>query len=145
VISIRRRCGANSSGTNDGAALMVVTSASKADELGLAVAGRLAAVAVAAVGSGEAGTGMIPASPTHCGRPAHLATYGTAASKNYQHTVTPNGSPASSSASSAEPSTTRTATIPALLQHRGRGCGHGGGQLVGSGETGASQKVVGTR
>lgn len=53
---------ANSSGINDGAALMVVASAGKADELGLPVAGRLVSAAVAGVDPAMMGTGMIPAS-----------------------------------------------------------------------------------
>ena len=53
---------ANSSGINDGAAMMLVSSQSKAEELGLSVAGRLVSAAVAGVDPSVMGTGMIPAS-----------------------------------------------------------------------------------
>ena len=53
---------ANSSGINDGAAMMLVSSQSKAEELGLPVAGRLVSAAVAGVDPSVMGTGMIPAS-----------------------------------------------------------------------------------
>jgi acetyl-CoA C-acetyltransferase len=53
---------ANASGVNDGAALMLVTNARKAEELGLPVAGRLVSAAVAGVDPSVMGTGMIPAS-----------------------------------------------------------------------------------
>ena len=52
----------NSSGINDGAAMMLVTSESKAEELGLPVAGKLVSAAVAGVEPSMMGTGMIPAS-----------------------------------------------------------------------------------
>jgi acetyl-CoA C-acetyltransferase len=52
----------NASGVNDGAALMLVTSDRKAEELGLPVAGRLVSAAVAGVDPSVMGTGMIPAS-----------------------------------------------------------------------------------
>ena len=52
----------NSSGINDGAAMMLVTSERKAGELGLAVAGKLVSAAVAGVEPSMMGTGMIPAS-----------------------------------------------------------------------------------
>lgn len=52
----------NASGINDGAALMLVASESKAQELGLPVAGRLVSAAVAGVDPSIMGTGMIPAS-----------------------------------------------------------------------------------
>ena len=52
----------NSSGINDGAALMLVSSGRKAEELGLPVAGRLVSAAVAGVDPSVMGTGMIPAS-----------------------------------------------------------------------------------
>ena len=52
----------NASGVNDGAALMLVTSDRKAEELGLPVAGRLVSAAVAGVEPSLMGTGMIPAS-----------------------------------------------------------------------------------
>jgi acetyl-CoA C-acetyltransferase len=57
-----RATAGNSSGINDGAALMLVTSARKADELGLPVAGKLVSSAVAGVDPSVMGTGMIPAS-----------------------------------------------------------------------------------
>lgn len=53
---------ANSSGINDGAAMMLVTSGKKAEELGLPVAGRLVSAAVAGVDPSVMGVGMIPAS-----------------------------------------------------------------------------------
>ena len=53
---------ANASGINDGAAMMLVTSDKKAEELGLPVAGRLVSAAVAGVDPSVMGTGMIPAS-----------------------------------------------------------------------------------
>ncbi len=52
----------NSSGINDGAAMMLVTSEKKAGELGLPVSGRLVSAAVAGVDPSVMGTGMIPAS-----------------------------------------------------------------------------------
>ena len=52
----------NASGVNDGAALMLVASDRKAEELGLPVAGRLVSAAVAGVEPSVMGTGMIPAS-----------------------------------------------------------------------------------
>jgi acetyl-CoA C-acetyltransferase len=52
----------NSSGINDGAAMMLVSSDRKAEELGLPVAGRLVSAAVAGVDPSVMGTGMIPAS-----------------------------------------------------------------------------------
>jgi acetyl-CoA C-acetyltransferase len=51
----------NASGINDGAAFMVVTSARKARELGLPVAGRLVSYAVAGVDPSIMGMGMVPA------------------------------------------------------------------------------------
>ena len=53
---------ANASGINDGAAMMLVTSDKKAEELGLPVAGRLVSAAVTGVDPSVMGTGMIPAS-----------------------------------------------------------------------------------
>ena len=53
---------ANASGINDGAAMMLVTSDKKAEELGMPVAGRLVSAAVAGVDPSVMGTGMIPAS-----------------------------------------------------------------------------------
>ncbi|WP_119069253.1 thiolase family protein [Rubrobacter indicoceani] len=53
---------ANASGVNDGAAMMIVSSAKKAEELGLPVAGRLVSAAVAGVEPSVMGVGMIPAS-----------------------------------------------------------------------------------
>ncbi len=53
---------ANAAGVNDGAALMLVSSAAKAEELGLPVSGRLVSAAVAGVDPSVMGTGMIPAS-----------------------------------------------------------------------------------
>jgi acetyl-CoA C-acetyltransferase len=52
----------NASGINDGAAMMLVSSDRKAEELGLPVAGRLVSAAVAGVDPSVMGTGMIPAS-----------------------------------------------------------------------------------
>ncbi len=52
----------NSSGINDGAAMMLVASAAKAEELGLPVAGRLVSAAVAGVDPAVMGVGMISAS-----------------------------------------------------------------------------------
>jgi len=53
---------ANASGINDGAAMMLVSSSRKAEELGLPVAGRLVSAAVAGVDPSIMGAGMIPAS-----------------------------------------------------------------------------------
>src|ERR687889_2593043 len=53
---------ANASGINDGAAMMLVSNERKAEELGMPVAGRLVAAAVAGVDPSVMGTGMIPAS-----------------------------------------------------------------------------------
>ncbi len=53
---------ANAAGVNDGAAMMLVSSAAKAEELGLPVSGRLVSAAVAGVDPSIMGTGMIPAS-----------------------------------------------------------------------------------
>jgi len=53
---------ANAAGVNDGAAMMLVSSAEKAEELGLPVSGRLVSAAVAGVDPSIMGTGMIPAS-----------------------------------------------------------------------------------
>ncbi|MGI8866793.1 MAG: thiolase family protein [Rubrobacteraceae bacterium] len=52
----------NASGINDGAALTLVTSAKKAEELGLPVAGKLVSAAVAGVDPAIMGIGMVPAS-----------------------------------------------------------------------------------
>ncbi len=52
----------NSSGINDGAAMMLVISSGRASDPGLPVAGRLLSSAVAGVDPGIMGTGMIPAS-----------------------------------------------------------------------------------
>ena len=52
----------NASGINDGAAMVLVTTDRKAEELGLPVAGRLVSAAVAGVDPSVMGTGMIPAS-----------------------------------------------------------------------------------
>jgi acetyl-CoA C-acetyltransferase len=52
----------NASGVNDGAALMLVSSASAAQELGLPVTGRLLAAAVSGVDPAYMGIGMVPAS-----------------------------------------------------------------------------------
>ena len=51
----------NASGINDAAALMIVTTAQKADELKLAVAGRLVSYAVVAVDPAVMGIAMVPA------------------------------------------------------------------------------------
>jgi acetyl-CoA C-acetyltransferase len=51
----------NASGINDGAAFMLVTSRSKAHELGLSVQGRLVSYAVAGVDPAYMGMGMVPA------------------------------------------------------------------------------------
>ncbi len=53
---------ASASGINDGASMMIVTSASKAEELGLPVAGRLVSAAVAGVDPSVMGIGPVPAS-----------------------------------------------------------------------------------
>src|SRR5918997_5959416 len=53
---------ANASGVNDGAALMLVASRAKAEELGLSVAGRLVSAAVSGVDPAYMGIGMVPAS-----------------------------------------------------------------------------------
>jgi acetyl-CoA C-acetyltransferase len=53
---------ANASGINDGAAMMLVSSERRAEELGMPVAGRLVSAAVAGVDPSVMGTGMIPAS-----------------------------------------------------------------------------------
>lgn len=52
----------NASGINDGAAMMLVASSTKAEELGLPVAGRLVSAAVSGVDPAVMGVGMIPAS-----------------------------------------------------------------------------------
>ena len=52
----------NSSGINDGAAMMLVTSAAKAEEFGLPVNGRLVSAAVSGVDPAYMGIGMVPAS-----------------------------------------------------------------------------------
>jgi acetyl-CoA C-acetyltransferase len=52
----------NASGVNDGAALMLVSSASAAQELGLPVTGRLLSAAVSGVDPAYMGIGMVPAS-----------------------------------------------------------------------------------
>jgi acetyl-CoA C-acetyltransferase len=52
----------NASGINDGAAMMLVTSAAKAEELGLPVSGRLVSAAVSGVDPAYMGIGMVPAS-----------------------------------------------------------------------------------
>nr|WP_207890270.1 acetyl-CoA C-acetyltransferase [Rubrobacter taiwanensis] len=52
----------NASGINDGASFTLVTTARKAEELGLPVDGRLVSAAVAGVDPSIMGTGMIPAS-----------------------------------------------------------------------------------
>jgi acetyl-CoA C-acetyltransferase len=52
----------NASGINDGAGMALVSSASKAEELGLPVAGRLISAAVAGVDPSLMGIGMVPAS-----------------------------------------------------------------------------------
>jgi acetyl-CoA C-acetyltransferase len=53
---------ASASGVNDGASMTLVASASKAEELGLPVAGRLISAAVAGVDPSVMGIGMVPAS-----------------------------------------------------------------------------------
>src|SRR5215210_3792739 len=53
---------ASASGVNDGASMTLVASASKAEELGLPVAGRLVSAAVAGVDPAVMGIGMVPAS-----------------------------------------------------------------------------------
>jgi acetyl-CoA C-acetyltransferase len=52
---------ASASGVNDGASMTLVTSAAKAEELGLPVAGRLVSAAVAGVDPSVMGIGMVPA------------------------------------------------------------------------------------
>jgi acetyl-CoA C-acetyltransferase len=52
----------NSSGVNDGAALMLVSSRQKAEELGLPVSGRLVSAAVSGVDPAYMGIGMVPSS-----------------------------------------------------------------------------------
>ena len=52
----------NASGVNDGAAMMLVTSSTKAEELGVPVQGRLVAAAVSGVDPAYMGIGMVPAS-----------------------------------------------------------------------------------
>ena len=52
----------NASGINDGAALALVSSSRKAEQLGMPVAGRLVSAAVAGVDPSIMGVGMIPAS-----------------------------------------------------------------------------------
>lgn len=52
---------ASASGVNDGASMMIVTSASKAEELSLPVAGRLVSAAVAGVDPAVMGIGPVPA------------------------------------------------------------------------------------
>jgi acetyl-CoA C-acetyltransferase len=52
----------NASGVNDGAALMLVSSAAAAQELGLPVTGRLLSAAVSGVDPAYMGIGMVPAS-----------------------------------------------------------------------------------
>ncbi len=52
---------ASASGVNDGASMMIVTSAAKAEELGLPVAGRLVAAAVAGCDPSVMGIGPVPA------------------------------------------------------------------------------------
>lgn len=51
----------NASGINDGAAFMIVTTPSRADELGLAVSGKLVSYAVSGVDPAYMGLGPIPA------------------------------------------------------------------------------------
>jgi len=53
---------ASASGVNDGASMMLVTSAQKAEELGLPVAGRLVSAASAGVDPSVMGIGPVPAS-----------------------------------------------------------------------------------
>jgi acetyl-CoA C-acetyltransferase len=52
----------NSSGINDGAAMMLVSRADRASELGLPVAGRLVSASVSGVDPSVMGLGMVPAS-----------------------------------------------------------------------------------
>jgi len=52
---------ASASGVNDGASMMLVTSAAKAEELGLPVAGRLVSAAVAGCDPSVMGIGPVPA------------------------------------------------------------------------------------
>jgi len=52
---------ASASGVNDGASMMIVTSAKKAEELGIPVAGRLVSAAVAGVDPSVMGIGPVPA------------------------------------------------------------------------------------
>ena len=52
---------ASASGVNDGASMMIVTSVSKAEELGLPVAGKLVSAAVAGVDPSVMGLGPVPA------------------------------------------------------------------------------------
>jgi acetyl-CoA C-acetyltransferase len=52
----------NASGINDGAAMMLVTSAAKAEEFGLSVNGRLVSASVSGVDPAYMGIGMVPAS-----------------------------------------------------------------------------------
>jgi acetyl-CoA C-acetyltransferase len=52
---------ASASGVNDGASMMIVTSSSKAEELGIPVAGKLVAAAVAGVDPSVMGIGPVPA------------------------------------------------------------------------------------
>jgi acetyl-CoA C-acetyltransferase len=52
----------NASGVNDGAALMLVSSRSKAEELGLPISGRLVSAAVSGVDPAYMGIGMVPSS-----------------------------------------------------------------------------------
>ncbi len=54
----------NASGINDGAAMMLVSGAAKAEELGLPVNGRLVSAAVSGVDPAYMGIGMVPASLT---------------------------------------------------------------------------------
>ena len=59
----------NASGTNDGAPMMLVTCAAKAEELGLPVNGRLVSAAVSGVDPAYMGIGMVPASLKALGHP----------------------------------------------------------------------------
>jgi acetyl-CoA C-acetyltransferase len=52
----------NASGVNDGAAMMLVASAARAEEIGLPVVGRLVSAAVSGVDPAYMGIGMVPAS-----------------------------------------------------------------------------------
>lgn len=52
---------ASASGVNDGASMMIVTSANKAEELGIPVAGKLVSAAVAGVDPAVMGIGPVPA------------------------------------------------------------------------------------